>query len=433
MTSRPPQTIVAYPAMVLGLVLPLLGGCATGVRRPGACSCCIQGKPVIRRQPVWWHLFDVTVLEPLEQSFHLVRPARKLAGVPVRALNLRHGRVTGSLFFTDRDPAGLTPEQVRWGPTGTGDRLVPPLTITKSKMEGKTSGFFVTDAEGRRYLLKLDPVEAPELLSGAEVVTSKLLYALGYRVPSYEAVRLRAEDFRIAPEATVKGNPSHHGRLFTDADLAGLLAPRLRDGAVRVCASKIVDGEILGPARFKQFRDCAEVRALKIAYAWVNNIDAKDHNSLLVWTGDHVEGYLIDFGTSLGADAGLGGPKTACAGWTNIVDLKELSLELVTLGLHRPACDPDHRPHDRTVGLFSPRVDPERWKPYVPNLAFNEMNEDDAEWIARRMARLSRARIEAAVAAGQYSDPADAAYLVETLEQRRQAILRRYVEKENIP
>jgi hypothetical protein len=42
------------------------------------------------------------------------------------------------------------------------------------------------------------------------------------------------------------------------------------------------------------------------------------------------------------------------------------------------------------------------------------------------MARLSRAQIEAAVSAGQYTNPADAAYLLDVLLARRDAIIRRY-------
>jgi len=418
---------------------------------------------VVRRQPVWWHLFDVTVLDLLERPFHLIRPALQLAGGTVRAVNLRSGEVADSAFFTNRDPAGLSVEQVRWGPSRPEDALVPPRTITKAKAEGKTAGFFVTDARGVAYLFKLDPVDTPELLSGAETVTSKLLYALGYHVPSDEVEWVRPEDLRLVPGIAHK---DAHGRstAFGEAELRALLEGRVREGTVRVAASKILEGEILGPARFKRFRDCAEIRALKLAYAWVNNIDAKDHNSLLVWNGKETVGYLIDFGTSLGADAGLAGPKDPCAGWLNIVDVQEGALKLVTLGAHHPPCDVTAPPVSPGVGRFTPyhggrparqggeewrgrpeglfqrprplgrgtgftaHLDPERWKPYAPNLAFKEMHDDDARWMARRMARLSTAQVEAAVSAGRYSHPGDAAYLVATLEERREAIIRQYLE-----
>jgi len=416
-------------ACLAGLVLCSLAGCGTWPRRWGSRPCCIETKPTVHRTPIAWHLVDVTVEEPAERLVEVGRNSRRWFGLPVRALNLRDGEVADSAFFTNRDPASLTLEEVRRGPTRPDDISQPPFTITKAKTEGKTPGFFVTDARGARYLFKLDPADAPELLSGAEVATSKLLHALGYHVPSYEVAFVRPEELRLPDALTVQG--ARGRRLsFTDAQLRALIEPRLRDGTLRVSVSRLLEGEILGPASFKRFRDCAEMRALRLAYAWVNNIDTKDHNTLLVWNGSETLGYLIDFGTSLGADAGVAGgragPKHPCAGWTYRVDFKEAWLELVTLGFHRPPCDAPAPVVSPAVGFFTSRVDPDRWKPYAPNWAFAEMNDDDARWMARRMSRLTRAHIDAAVSAGRYSDPADAAYLVDTLEQRRHAIIKEY-------
>ena len=383
----------------------------------------------MHKPPIWWHLVDVTIVSPIEQTFHLVRVGRKLFGVPVRALNLQEGQPRRSAFFTDRPIETLSPEEVRWGPADAAKPPTPPFTITKPKGEGKTAGFFAEDAQGTRYLLKLDPVGAPELLTGAEVVASKLLYALGYHVPSYEIVRVDPVELRIGSWVVVRP-VGHPVRPFTSEDLEALLHGRLQDGMLRVVASRIIDGEILGPASFKRFRDCAEMRALRLAYAWLNNIDAKDHNTLLVWDGAETVGYLIDFGTSLGADAGRGGPKGPCAGWTHVVDLATFSMEVVTLGLHQSRCNRRELPVNPQVGLISERMDSVRWKPYAPNLAFQEMNDEDARWIVGRLSRLSRVQLEAAVSAGQYSDPADAAYLVEVLEARRQAIIRQYLDGE---
>ena len=416
--------------LLTGLLLLTVSGCAAWPRSWGQRPCCVDTKPIVRKQPIWWHLFDVTVVSQIEQGFHLIRVGRKLLGVPVRSLNLRDGTIGGSAFFEDRDLESLSAEAVRWGPTRPEDAATPPFTVTKLKAEGKTAGFFVADARGVRYLFKLDPVDAPELLTGAEVVVSKLLYALGYHVPSYEIVWMRPEDLHVGSDATVKIS-RRRKRPLTEEDLEALLTGRLQDGTLRVVASKILEGEVLGPAKFRRFRDCAEMRALKVAYGWLNNTDAKDHNSLMVWNGSKTVGYLIDFGTSLGADAGRGGAKSPCAGWTHVVDLKVFTLELLTLGLYRSGCNPKELPINPRVGLFSERLEPLGWKPYAPNLAFEEMSGEDARWMTRRLTRLSRAQLEAAVSAGQYSDSADAEYLVETLEARRAAIVRRYLtEKE---
>jgi hypothetical protein len=407
-----------------------IAGCASWPKRWGDNPCCVQAKPEIRRQSIGWHLFDVSVIEPLKQCVHLVRLSRKWAGSPVRANNLKGGEVPDTTFFTNRDIAALSPEQVRWGPTRPEDLPVAPYTITKPKIEGKTAGFFVKDARGQRYLFKLDPVDNPQLLSGAEVVTSKLFHALGYHVPSYEIVEVALQELIIGEGAQMRMEDKTLAP-FTPQLLDALLVPRLNSGKVRVCSSKILDGEILGPAQFKKFRDCADVRALKVLCAWVNHIDTKDHNSLLVWDGKRTVGYLIDFGTSLGADAGLGGPKEPCEGSTYAVDLKEWSLELVTLGIHKPTCDFDSPVFSPTIGRFTDHVDPDAWKPYAPNWAFNTMNQQDARWITRRLSLLTREQIAAAVGAGSYSSPTDAQALIERLIRRRDGIVQRYLEEES--
>ena len=412
-------------ACAAGLILLAAGGCASWPSTWSERPCCVDTKPTVRRQPIAWHLLDVTLIEPVEQLADVGRWGRRLTGVPVRSLNLGDAQAASAIgetaFFTDRPIATLSDEAVRWGPTNSHDAPRPPYTITALKTEGKTPGMFVTDRAGRRYLFKFDPVGAPELLSGAEVVTSKLLYALGYHVPSYEAVWTTLEELQLGPEVSAgDGHTARHG-------LERMLAQHVRDGRLRVSASRFLEGDILGPARFERFRDCTEVRALKLAYAWVNDTDAKDHNTLLVWDGARTRGYLIDFGTSLGADAGLAGPKAPCAGTTYEVDPGVWVRRLVTLGWYRPGCGANGPVVSPSIGRFAPALNPSHWKPYVPNLAFQQMNEDDARWMARRLAQLTRRQLEAAVAAGQYARSEDVAYLVEALDRRRGAIVERYL------
>ena len=405
----------ARSRVLAAIALLAIGGCAS----PGSAgcpTCLIQTKPVVHKPPIAWHVFDVTILSQLEDTLNPLRIVRALVGRPELSEDLHSGHLAQTSFFTDRDIEGLSPEAVRLGPTNPEKGIAPPFLVTRLKSEGKTAGFKVVDARGTTYLLKLDVLGYPELVTGAEVVTSKLLYALGYFVPSYEIVDVAVSDLRLDP---VRSHVSQE-------ELDEILEGRIRDGRVRASASRFLDGEILGPIPFKRYRRCAELRALKLAYAWVHDTDSKDHNSLFVWTGNRAIGYLIDFGTSLGGRADRG-PKTPCQGWVNDVDLKDWTLTLLTLSFHRNGCDPKERPFSPAIGLFSPRVDPRRWEPYIPNLAFEDMTQADAEWMARRMARLSHAQIEAAVSAGRYSNPSDAAYLIDTLEARRRMIVRTYL------
>ena len=395
----------------------VLGGCATG-QAASSSACLLTAKPALRKQAIGWHLFDVTVLSQIEQGFHLGRIARKLAGSSTPARNFSEGEPAESSFFTDRDIARVSPADVRQGPTQPAQRAMAPFTITRIKEEGKTAGFFVTDAKGARFLFKLDIAGYPELLTGAEVVTSKLLHLLGYYVPSYEILDVRVEDLSVG-EQVEKG----------EEELREHLEGRIRNGRLRASASRFLEGEILGPFRFKQHRDCTECRALKVACAWLNHTDTKDHNTLMVWTGSKAMGYLIDFGTSLGADAQRG-PKRPCQGWHYDVDLPHVTAEVLTFGLHDDGCDPREPIVSAAVGRFPSAFDPRRWKPYAPNLAFEELTEPEARWMAARIAQVSRAQLEAAVAAGAYGDPADADRLVEILQHRQRVIMDAYLREE---
>lgn len=391
--------------------LLLVSGCAS----PAAQSCGFVGKPTVASQSIAWHLFDVTVLSQVSQGLNV----KRWVSGPPPACNLPDEALGHSSFIASREPSQMSPEEVRWGPTPSGQALVPPFVIIRHKHEGKTAGFFVEDATGARYLFKLDVIGFPELVTGAEVVTSKLLFALGYHVPSYEIVEAPISAYRLGP--TVK---------LTEAELQALLASRAQDGMVRASASRLLDGEILGPVHFKQYRCCAELRALRLAYAWVNNTDAKDHNSLIVWRDGHAIGYLIDFGSALGASAEHG-PKTPCQGWIHDVEFEDWTLEVLTLGLFARACEARPEPvWSLGVGRLPARFDPRGWKPYAPNLAFEDLTEAEARWMATRLAQWSREQLEAAVSAGRYRDPADAGRLVKLLDARRQAVVDAYLTEE---
>ena len=404
------RRVVRWVVVSLGLCC----GCAAG---PLAAfhPCLLTTKPILHKHSVAWQWFDTSILSQIEQGLDLERVIRKALGRPRPSHNLHDGIVPDSSFLTNRDLEHLNPEAIRRGPTQAGQEAQPPFVITRMKTEGKTAGFFVRDAQGDRYLFKLDVVGSPELLTGAEVVTSKLLYALGYAVPSYEIVNVTQKQLTLSPTF-----PSE-----TKEQLARIVASHEQDGVIRVSASRFLDGEILGPFSFKAHRHCTELRALKLAYAWVNNTDAKDQNTLMVWAGTRAIGYLIDFGSSLGAYASRGS-KGPCQGWVNDVDLKDITLELLTLGLHTNGCDSKERPWSPAVGLFSPRLDPIRWKPYAPNVAFEEITKADAQWMIERLAKFSRTQLDAAVSAGQYAHREDAQRIVEILEARRQAILQAY-------
>jgi hypothetical protein len=207
----------------------------------------------------------------------------------------------------------------------------------------------------------------------------------------------------------------------------------------RALASRFVDGEPLGgtPPEGVRADDPNDrvpherrrsLRGLFPIAAWLDHVDMRPMNTLDVWTsttgGRHyVEHLLIDFGKALGGlarvdrvpAAGFGGP---------ILDPRRLFGGLFTLGLWVPAWERRGSPELRGVGWFEAEpFDPGAWRPVAPYIPFRARDPNDDLWGALRMARLGEAHLRAAVAAGRYSDPRAARYLVETLRARQRAVL----------
>lgn len=78
--------------------------------------------------------------------------------------------------------------------------------------------------------------------------------------------------------------------------------------------------------------------------------------------------------------------------------------------------------------LPSETFDPENWREAYPYWPFFETDAADSFWAARIVMRFDKGLIEAAVEAGQLTDPAARKYLVDALLVRREKIGRAYIE-----
>src|SRR5262249_36983452 len=120
-------------------------------------------------------------------------------------------------------------------------------TITKAKSSGITPGMQLKDAKGNSYLIKFDQREYPELLSAAEVMSTKILYAVGYNVPENYIAYIRPDRLSIGKDVQITDEGKK--RTMEAGDLEKLLkdAALLPDGRYRVLASKILQGKPKGP------------------------------------------------------------------------------------------------------------------------------------------------------------------------------------------
>ena len=407
-----------------------------------------DGRPI--PQPPDWdpdflgHVFREAGVEPLSHAFDV--PDKIL--LSARALGARTQRealdvnafdeVPNSTWFTNRNHLRSVPvEQLRMGPDST---TLPskPWTITHRKHGGASTGFQIKDADGRTWLVKQEPRGYAQLCAGADMVARTLLHAAGYNVPHNEPVRFRRGDLTISQ----KLSQGAKGERLTDAELDSMLTgcALLPDGEYSALASLYLSGHVLGS--FSSFRarpgdrndwyrhpNRRELRGLYVISSWLGFWDTKDANLLDTFTATrdsqgHVDHYILDPGSSFGADAR--GPKKAQDGFEGVLDFGWMARRLVTLGF---VTEPWRRARQDTgipsIGRFESAVfDPGSFVPGVPDLAYHERTDGDDHWGAKIVASFSDAQIEAAVDAAHYEDPRAREFLVRALIARRDKIAR---------
>ena len=98
----------------------------------------------------------------------------------------------GDWYVNRHGTRRMTIDELQRGP-GNDD---PPATgspwqVLVVKPFGLNPGLLIGDAKNDLYLLRFDPVGYEGLATGAEMVTSRFLYALGYHMPENYIVEVR--------------------------------------------------------------------------------------------------------------------------------------------------------------------------------------------------------------------------------------------------
>jgi hypothetical protein len=359
-------------------------------------------------------------------------------------------QVPDSSWFTNRvgplQKGAIDLKALTTGPdTGTGP-APGPWTVIARKSEGVTPGFTIRDAMGEIYWIKFDPVEFPEMASGAEVISTKFFHAFGYHVAENYLATLDPDNLQIAPDATIKDEDGRPRR-FTRADLDPILerAARRPDGRYRVMASRNLAGRPLGPFRYYGTRpddpndiflheDRRELRGLEVFSAWLNHDEVRSsnsHDSVVGHDGRQiVRHHLLDFGSTLGSDSVKA--QSRRAGNEFVWESRPTLITMLTLGLYvRPWIKVDY-PEMPAVGRFeSTYYRAENWKPDYPNPAFRKAKPEDRFWAARIVAALADEAVATVVRTAQYTDPGVTEYVTKTLLERRAKVLNTWLNGTN--
>jgi hypothetical protein len=370
------------------------------------------------------------------------RPGDKTENVRAQNVNTAD-EVPDSSWFTNRILARpLSIDEAARGPL-TGEGPAPgPYSVVRDKRSGYAPGFQMRDAKGVLWFVSFDAPGQPEAATGAILVANKIFWALGYWQVENYLVQIRPEQLAVADSAKMMP-PSGKERRMKPGDVEDVLrrAHRSADGSYRAVAARALTGKPLGGFRYHGTRPDdpndvvphehrRELRALKVFGAWTNLVDMKAGNTLDMLVTENGKGivrhYLQDVGSTFGT--GALAPREYEEGWEYLVEGGLTGKRLATLNFYIPSWYRLPYEEHPAIGRFEGAgFVPEDWKPRVPTGAFLRARADDNFWAARRVMAFSDEMIRAIVATGQYSDPAAAKILADTLIQRRDQIGRAYL------
>jgi hypothetical protein len=378
---------------------------------------------------------------PLVDNTFFDTPKRAISFDRKEAANVNAlDEVPDSSWFTNRigGAYALSSQQIAAGPE-EGPPPQPPFLVTGRKAAGASPGFIMSDALGQRWVVKLDPYTGPYMSSTAEVVSTRLAWAMGYNVPEDRVIAIDPVDLHLGAEAGKKP--------LRQADLDRILATgaRLSDGRLRGIASRYLPGELLGPFPMRGTRaddgndqvpheDRRELRGLQVLFAWLDNIDNKEANTMDVFIPGprghgFVRHYLMDLGDTLGSFVGK--PKD----WDETearFDWSVLGHSAITLGAwvapHERKQTPIAHPE---IGRFSANgLRPGRWHGLFYQPPFAAQTARDGYWGAKLVTAFTAADLRAVVARAELPDPA-AQGLVDVLVARQRIIGRYWFGKVN--
>jgi len=366
---------------------------------------------------------------------------KKGSPIPAQAVNTLGEPMNGPWYEHRHYFHPMTIEQLRRGPGDTsGPSMDGAWKVIKAKSEGITPGFEFIDVKGRRYVLKFDPLQNPEIATAPDVLVSKFFHALGYHVPENYIVFFTREQLELGEDVELVDKKGV-ARKMTERDVTELLmdVPK-RDGKYRGGASLYLSGKPLGPFKYHGMRrddpndivpheHRRDLRGLSVFCAWLGHDDSRAINSqdMLVSSGAtaYIKHHLIDFGSTLGSASN--GPNTPRSGFEYIFAWRPAIKQFFTFGLLVPRWATAHYPDDTAVGRFEGDVfDAEGWVPEYPNPAFSNRLPDDGFWAAKQVMAFTDEQIRAIVQTGQYSRKSSENWIADSLIKRRDKIGRAF-------
>src|SRR5262249_15779027 len=113
---------------------------------------------------------------------------------------------------------GMSSADLQRGPNRGSPPDFTNAVVTKAKTAGVTPGLMLKDATGQEYLVKFDSFNYPNLQSGAEVISTKILYAAGYNVPENYVAYINPDKLKIGEKVEITDTKTGKRRALTRSD-----------------------------------------------------------------------------------------------------------------------------------------------------------------------------------------------------------------------
>jgi hypothetical protein len=386
------------------------------------------------------------VLETVTNSFSDTGQRQPAKGViPARGVNTLGEVMDGDWYVNRQTARRMTIAELQRGP---GQDLPPatsaPWQVLVVKPFGINSGLLVADAKNDLYLMRFDPYGHEGLATGAQMVTSRFLYALGYFVVENYLVRFERPQL-VAHASGQAVSSAGKPRALVTEDIDAFLKdlPQGPGRTYRAVATRLPERRegLLGPyqvwgTRSDDPNDTVlhehrrDLRGLSVFAAWLNisNMRAVGTQDILTTTDSapHIRHFIVDLTRSLGSGL-FDGPKLAWEGNENAIpSFGAIGRNIASLGLVTPDWMKEKLPDLPEVGAFgSEKFDAQTWTTTEPIAPFLNRLPDDAFWAARQVMAFSDEEIRAIVKTGQYTQAAED-WITASLIERRNRVGRTF-------
>ena len=386
------------------------------------------------------------VLELVNNTFK-TRGGRHPANgvIPAAGVNSLGEVMDGDWYVNRHWTRRMTLEELRHGP-GAADApdTRTPWRVLVVKQFGVNPGVLIADAKNDLYLLRFDALDYEGLATGAEMVTSRFLHALGYHVTENYLVSFERSQLVVHEEGQAVSSAGRtRGLIASDVDAFLGRVPLGEGRRYRAVATRLPDRResLLGPFQLWGTRSDdpndtvphehrRELRGLFVFAAWLNNSAANALGTQdVLKTVDgvpRIRHYLVDFTKSLGNGL-LGGPKRPWEGNEPFVpDVGGIARNVASFGIRTPSWMKARYPDLPEVGAFEGQAfDPASWTSSQPIPPFENRLPDDTFWAARQVMAFTDDEIRAVVQTGGYSRAAED-WITTALIERRNRIGRTF-------